>query len=85
MELLEEIHCGFEDFPFFVRKGKTYKERKEIFWRCYAVNPKKEEIDKLSLQDMVDYIKETDTFWDDDKRYVNTCIKLIKEFENESK
>ena len=77
--MLEEIEVSFSEFPKEVSKGKTYKERKEIFWRCYAVNPKKEEIDNLSLQDMIDYIKETDTYYKQDKKYIDKCIKLINE------
>ncbi len=77
--ILEEIHAGFEDFPKIVKEGKTYEERKELFWRCYAVNPKKEEVKNLTLEEMVDYIEETDQFYEDDKKYVEECIKLIKE------
>ena len=77
--MLNEIHVGFSDFPSIVAQGKTYRERKELFWRCYAVNPKKEEIDKLSLQDMIDYIKETDEFYNEDKLYIDMCVKLIEE------
>lgn len=77
--MLEEIHVDFSDFSKIVIEGETYQERKELFWRCYAVNPKKEEVEKLSLKDMVNYIKETDTFYRDDKKYVDACVALIKE------
>lgn len=79
--MLEEIHAEFKDFSEIVKEGKTYEERKELFWRCYAVNPKKEEIEKMSLSDMVDYIKDTDQFYEDDKKYIDKCIKLIEEME----
>jgi len=76
---LKEIHVDFSDYTKEVIKGKTYMERKEIFWRCYAAAPKKEEVERLSLEDMVNYIKETDEFYEDDKKYVNACVALIEE------
>ena len=80
-ELLEEIYCDFSEFSNEVIKGKTYRERKEIFWRCYASNPKKSEVDTLSLDDMVDYIAMTDEFYEEDKKYIDACVALIKEVE----
>lgn len=77
--MLEEINADFSDFSKIVIEGETYQERKELFWRCYAVNPKKEEVERLSLKDMVNYIKDTDTFYKDDKKYVDACVALIKE------
>ena len=82
--MLEEIHCDFKDFSKEVIKGKTYEERKEIFWRCYASNPKKEDLTKLSLTDIVNYIKETDEFYNEDKKYIDACIALIRELEPEN-
>lgn len=79
--MLEEIYASFEDYEDIVKQGKTYLERKELFWRCYACDPKQEEIENMSLQDMVDYIKETDQLYDYDKKYVDKCIELIKEME----
>lgn len=77
--MLEEIHVDFSDFSKEVIKGETYQERKEIFWRCYAANPKKEEVERMSLTDMVNYIKETDEYYNFDNKYVDACIALIKE------
>ena len=71
----------FSEFSNEVIKGKTYRERKEIFWRCYASNPKKSEVDTLSLDDMVDYIAMTDEFYEEDKKYIDACVALIKEVE----
>ena len=78
---LEEIYCSFSDFSSEVIKGKTYRERKEIFWRCYANNPKSTDIDILSLDDMVNYIAMTDDYYEEDKKYIDACIALIKEVE----
>ena len=80
-DLLEEIYCDFSEFSNYVIKGNTYKERKEIFWRCYANNPKKSDIDRLSLDDMVDYIAMTDEYYKEDKKYIDACVALIKEAE----
>ncbi len=77
--MLQEIHVGFKDYTKEVIKGKTYYERKEIFWRCYAVEPRKEEVYNLTLDDMIEYIKETDCFWKDDKKHVEACKYLIEE------
>ena len=77
--MLEEIHCDFSDFSKEVIKGNTYDERKEILWRCYASNPTKEDLEKMTLEDIINYIRETDEFWLDDKKYVDACVALIKE------
>lgn len=77
--MLQEIHVDFKDFSKIVIKGQTYQDRKELLWRCYAVNPKREEVMTMTLDDIVDYIRETDEFWNEDKKYVDACIALIKE------
>lgn len=77
---LEEIYVNMEQFPVVVMRGKSYNERKELLWRCYASNPKKSEVEKMSLEDMIDYIKDTDEFWSEDYIYINACVELINEF-----
>ena len=79
--MLESIIVDIQEFPNIVAEGKTFKERKELLWRCYAVWPKIEEIDKLSLEEMIDYIKETDEFYSIDKPYIDKCVELIAEFQ----
>ena len=74
---LEEIYVDIEHFPRIVMRGKSYNERKELLWRCYASNPKKSEVEKMSLEDMIDYIKDTDEFWFKDYIYINSCVELI--------
>ena len=74
---LEEIYVDIEKFPIVVMRGKSYNERKELLWRCYASNPKKSEVEKMSLEDMIDYIKDTDDFWYKDYIYINSCVELI--------
>lgn len=76
---LEEIYVDIEKFPRVVMRGKSYNERKELLWRCYASNPKKSEVEKMSLEDMIDYIKDTDEFWYEDYIYINSCVELINE------
>jgi len=78
---LKEIYCDFSDFSKEVIKGKTYNERKEIFWRCYASNPTKKDVERLSLDDMVNYIEMTDDYYEEDKKYIDACVALIKEVE----
>ena len=77
---LEEIYVDIEQFPRVVMRGKSYNERKELLWRCYASNPKKSEVEKMSVQDMRDYIQETDELWSEDYIYIDACIMLINEF-----
>ena len=76
---LEEIYVNIEKFPRVVMRGKSYNERKELLWRCYASNPKKSEVEKMSLEDMIDYIKDTDELWSEDYIYINSCVELINE------
>ena len=76
---LDEIYVDIEKFPRVVMRGKSYNERKELLWRCYASNPKKSEVEKMSLEDMIDYIKDTDDFWYEDYIYINSCVELINE------
>ena len=76
---LEEIYIDIEKFPRVVMRGKSYNERKGLLWRCYASNPKKSEVEKMSLEDMIDYIKDTDDFWYEDYIYINLCVELINE------
>lgn len=77
---LEEIYIDIEKFPRVVMRGKSYNERKELLWRCYASNPKKSEVEKMSVEDMINYIKDTDDFWYEDYIYINSCVELINEF-----
>lgn len=79
--MLEEILVGYPEYKDVVKQGKTSKERKELLWRCYACNPKKEEVETMSVEDMVEYIKETDPLYDYYKKYIDECVKLIKEVE----
>jgi len=78
--MLEEIFATVEQFPLIVMRGKSYKERKELLWRCYASNPKKEEVERMTLDEMKSYIAETDEFWSEDYIYIEACIMLINEF-----
>ena len=36
--MLEEIFATVEQFPLIVMRGKSYKERKELLWRCKCEN-----------------------------------------------
>ena len=78
--MLEEIFATVEQFPLIVMRGKSYKERKELLWRCYASNPKKDEVESMTLDEMKSYIAETDEFWSEDYIYIEACIMLINEF-----
>lgn len=79
--MLDEILVDFKDFSKEVIKGKTYLERKKIFWQCYAVNPTMQEVNNMPLDEMIKYVKETDEFYEQDKKYIDACLALIKEME----
>ena len=45
---------------------------------CYYSNPTIEELENLTLQEVVNYIKDTDEYYNKGKKYINKCIEIIK-------
>ena len=77
-----EIYTDFSNFKNIVKLGKTYRERLQLLIMCYYYEPKLEELKNLTLEQVLDYIKETDEQYRQDEKYVIECINLIKELED---
>lgn len=74
-----DIYASIEDFPKIVRLGYSDKDRLAIFKMLYLNNCTLEDLEEMSLNDLMDYIKETDDYFDDDKKYFDDCIKAIND------
>ena len=46
---------------------------------CYYVNPTLKELKNATLDQVLQYIEETDEMWKNDKRYIMKCKNLILE------
>ena len=73
-----EIITDFEQFPELVKFGRNKKEKLQVLIMCYCSNPTIEELENLTLQEVVNYIKDTDEYYNKDKKYINKCIEIIK-------
>ena len=75
------IYVGFDEYVDFVKLGRTKKERLQILIMCYVNNPTIEELKNWSLDDLLNYIKDTDDieFYEQDMVVIRQCIKLINE------
>ncbi len=74
-----EIYADVSEFPEIVSLGATYKERLQILIMLYYVNPTLKEIRKLDIEQVFDYIKETNEYYERDKKYFKECMYLITE------
>lgn len=77
------IYSPIRKFKNYVALGKTSKERLQILIMCYVNNPTIEELNNWTLENLLDYIKETDDeeYYGQDMIEIRKCIKLIKECE----
>ena len=73
-----EIETGFEDFHKYVDLGNTKKECLQIFMMCYMSNPTLEELEEWTLQDILNYIEETDEYYKEDLEHIIKCVKIIE-------
>lgn len=75
------IFVGTEEYKDYVKLGRNSKERLQILIMCYVNNPKIEELNSWSLNDLLEYIKETDDeeFYEQDMVEIRKCIDLINE------
>ena len=74
--LVEPLYAGIYDYAKEISKGKTNVERKNIFFRLYVSNIKLNEIKSSTLRGLLEYIFETDEFWNEDKEAFIECAKL---------
>lgn len=72
-----EVYADFSDFPRIIRSIDK-NSRLKAFMMLYMSNPKISELNSWNLDNLIDYIKETDTYYDRDKKYIDMCISLIK-------
>lgn len=78
-----EVEAGFNEFPGILKKLDK-KDRLKGFMMLYMSNPKIDELNTWTLDDLINYIKETDTYYEDDKKYIDECINLINELDESS-
>ena len=74
--LIEPLYASINDYAEEISKGKNDVERKNIFFRLYVSNVKLNEIKSSTLRDLVEYIYETDEYWNSDKDIFIECAKL---------
>ena len=77
-----EIYADFSEFSKYVEIGITPKEKLQIFIMLYVATPTLNELENWTLRHLLDYIKETDEYWEEDLIYINDCKNLIKIQEN---
>ena len=75
------IFVGVDEYKNYVKLGRNSKERLQILIMCYVNNPKIDELNNWSLNDLLEYIKETDDeeFYEQDMVEIRKCIDLINE------
>ena len=74
--LVEPLYASVKDYAEEISKGKTDVERRNIFFRLYVNNVKLNEIKSGTLRGLLEYIFDTDDFWNEDKEAIIECAKL---------
>jgi hypothetical protein len=74
--LVEPLYASINAYAEEISKGKTNVERKNIFFRLYVSNAKLNEIKSGTLRGLLEYIFDTDDFWNEDKEAIIECAKL---------
>ena len=74
------LYVGFDEFVDYVELGRTSKERLKILIMCYVNNPTIEEINNWTLEEFLNYVKDTDDieFYEQDMVVIRKCIDLIE-------
>lgn len=75
------IYCGVEELPKYVTLGRTKAERKQILMMCYVANVTIIELINWTIEHLIDYIKDTDEYYDENAKYYYECFRLISELE----
>lgn len=73
-----QIETDIEKFIDLVKLGKDYKERLQILIMIYFVNPNIYELRNYTIEQVADYIKETEDL-DKYRKYYVECFKAIVE------
>ena len=74
-----EIESDFSDFIHYIKIGKTQKEKLQIFIMLYVVNVNLNELLNWDLITLLNYIKETDEFFVEDRNIIYQCSMEIIE------
>lgn len=74
------IYVGVEEYKDIVKLGRNEKEKLQLLIMCYVNNPTIEELNNWTLNDLLEYIKETDDeeFYEQDMVEIRKCIKIIE-------
>lgn len=78
------IYVGVEEYKDIVKLGRNGKEKLQLLIMCYVNNPTIEELNNWTLNDLLEYIKETDDeeFYEQDMVEIRKCIKIIEKETN---
>lgn len=71
-----EIYIGVADMPSRLRQHEGNEKRKELLYRMYCSNPNREEMKRITLEELIDYIRETNEYWEDEKYIFKECARL---------
>lgn len=71
-----EIYVGVTDMPSRLRQHEGNEKRKELLYRMYCSNPNREEMRRITLEELINYIRETDEYWEDEKYIFKECARL---------
>lgn len=84
IEMDFDIFTSIKEYQNYVKLGRNKKERLQILIMCYVYKPTIKELNYWSLNDLLEYIRETDDidFYEDDMIEIKKCIDLIDEMEN---
>ena len=66
-----------KNFPTIIKIGKTRKERLQLLVMCYYHNPRLKELQNANLDNVLEYIKNTDEYFEKDEGIISECIDLI--------
>lgn len=79
-----ELYASIKDYTKYIKYGETYKERLQIFIMLYVYSPTLEELENWTLNKLLDYIKETNNYYNLYEKHIDKCVKLIKARESEN-
>lgn len=77
-----DIYASVQEWAEIVYLGYSYQDRLNILKMLYIYNCSLDDLKNMTLDDLLDYIKETDDLYEQDKVFIDECVKLIKMYEN---
>lgn len=74
------IYVSVEEYKDIVKLGRNGKEKLQLLIMCYVNNPTIEELNNWTLEQFLEYVKETDDeeFFEQDMVEIRKCIEMIK-------